>query len=208
MFRSRAVRVALLPVLLLAGSGCGPTLGAIEARHGAPDAASRVLVAYGTWAGSTAEVADEIGWTLSRSGVMADVLPVQSVKDLAPYTAFVIGSGIRAGKVQGDVLDFVRLNRAALATKPTAFFIVCMTLHEDTPANRASANAYLDPLRAEVAPVDAGLFAGKLDHDKLGLFASLLARAGGGPPGDHRNWGAIRQWSEALSGRLRVPHTP
>jgi len=199
---SARVCLCMLSICLLAC--CGFTGNEfIEKSYGDQGMTKRVLVAYGSWAGSTAEVADFIGKTLAESGVRVDVKPVESAKSLAGYSAVVIGSAIRAGKVKPEVADFVRDHADELRKMPAAYFVVCMTMKEDTPENRKTVNAYLDPLRETVGPFDAGLFAGKMDYARLGFFARLavqyFVRV---PQGDFRKWDAIRAWTRSIHPRL------
>jgi menaquinone-dependent protoporphyrinogen oxidase len=54
----------------------------------------RILVAYASRAGSTAEVAEVIGRVLREGGPEVDVCPVGAVHSLAGYDALVFGSAI------------------------------------------------------------------------------------------------------------------
>ena len=56
---------------------------------------NKILVTYATCTGSTVGVAEAIGKTLADGGAQVDVLPMQAVKDLAPYQAVVAGSAIQ-----------------------------------------------------------------------------------------------------------------
>ena len=49
---------------------------------------SKILVAYATMAGSTAEVAQAVGEELSRGGLQVKVLPMGEVRDLTPYAVW------------------------------------------------------------------------------------------------------------------------
>lgn len=86
-----------------------------------------------------------------------------------------------------------------------AYFVVCLTMQEDTPEHRQEVSAYLDPVREKVPqiePVDVGLFAGALDPGKLSLPFRLIMRAMKAKPGDYRDWDAIRAWATALRPKL------
>jgi len=81
--------------------------------------------------------------------------------------------------------------------------VVCMTMKDDTPANHKTVDAYLDPLREQVRPVDVGLFAGKMDYSKLGLFArTAVKHFVKVPEGDFRDRNVIKAWSKALLPKL------
>jgi len=148
-----------------------------ENRYGEDKSISpKILVAYATRAGSTAGVADAIGKKLAQSGAVVDVKPLKNVQSLDGYQAVVLGSAIRAGKVLPEIIDFVKAHKGELHKLPVAYFVVGMTLREDTPEKRKTVDAYLNPLRAEITPVDVGLFAGKLDYSKLGFFEKFIVK--------------------------------
>jgi len=156
----------------------------------------KVLVAYSSWCGSTAEMATEMARVITEKGETVDLLPVKDVKDLDAYKSVVLGSAIRVGKWNGDAVDFVQRYQAALAQKPTAFFTVCMTLKDDTAENRQTVSAYLDPVRALVKPRKEGFFAGKVDYKKMNFFMGFLMRNMiKAPEGDYRNWDTVRAWA-------------
>ncbi len=77
-----------------------------------------VLVTYGSWCGSTAEVAEEIGKVLREGGWEVDVLPAKQAQSVDRYQAVVVGTAIRMGRCRGDALKFVTRNKAALDRVP------------------------------------------------------------------------------------------
>ena len=159
----------------------------------------KILVAYATKAGSTAEVAAEIGRVIeSKGGCQVDVRPVGKLNGVDGYDAVVIGSAIRAGKWLPEATKFVEKHRDALGRVPVACFLVCLTLSEDTEENRRTVAAYLDPVREVVQPVEMGLFAGVMDYSKLPFILRLMMKAMKSPQGDFRDWEAIRTWAADL----------
>lgn len=164
----------------------------------------KILVTYASRTGSTAGVAEAIGKTLMESGAQVDVVPMQEVKDLAPYGAVVAGSAIRGSKWLPEAMQFIQTHRAALAQKPFAEFTVCITLAmSNSDQYRAAVASWVAPVRALVRPVSEGLFAGMLDFNKLPLnwdtlMLRLTVAVGIFPRGDHRDWNAIRIWAESL----------
>jgi menaquinone-dependent protoporphyrinogen oxidase len=196
--------LVIISVLIFCRLGGAEDIRLIESKYGEGKSMNgKILVAYGTRAGSTAEVADAIGKKLAEDGVAVDVRPVKNIKNLSGYRAVVLGSAIRAGKLLPEVKSFVKTHKEELQKLPVAYFVVGMTLREDTPEKRKIVNAYLDPLRVEVTPVDAGLFAGKMDYSKLGFFEKFIIKnIIKTPEGDLRNWQEINNWAQRLLSKL------
>ncbi len=162
-----------------------------------------VLVAYASRNGSTRSVAEAIGQTLGAGGVAVDVRAMADVTDLTPYRAVVAGSAIRGGKWLPEAMEFLHTHQAALARKPFAAFLVCITMGSPNPQYRAGVADWMAPVRAVVKPDSEGFFAGVLDLAQLPLSLRTLAfRAavafGALPQGDHRDWAAIRAWATRI----------
>ncbi len=170
----------------------------------------RILVAYATGSGSTAEVAEAVGSALRSSEVTVDVVAAADVTSLEPYAAVVAGSSIRAGRWLPDATDFITFFASELAHRPTAYFTTCLTLVDDTDANRRVVLAYMAPVLAampDVTPVGLGLFAGSLDPARRQIMP-----VDAGPQGDFRDWDAIAAWAHAMRPALldgsAPAHTP
>jgi menaquinone-dependent protoporphyrinogen oxidase len=163
------------------------------------DAKRKVLIAYGTRAGSTAGVAERVAEVLNRNGFAAQAEEVKKVKDTAQYDAVVLGSSVRAGKLKPEVLKFLDKNKAALAAKPFAAFVVCLAMKDWDEKGRTTAATYLEPVRAQVKPVSEGLFAGAYDPSKLGFAERTIMKMIKAPPGDFRKWDEIEAWAATLA---------
>lgn len=169
---------------------------------------NKILVTYASRAGATAGVAEAIGKSLAESGAQVDVRPMSEITDLSPYRAVVAGSAIRGSRWLPEAMQFLQTHQAELARKPFASFMVCATLTmKDGEKYRPGLVEWMAPVRALVKPVSEGYFAGTLDFSKLpfafnvlGMRLAVAMRVF--PPGDHRDWDAIRQWAESLRPRL------
>lgn len=162
----------------------------------------KFLVAYGTAAGSTAEVAEAIGEEMRKAGGQVDVIAVENVKDLSEYDGIVIGSAVRAFHLIPQTRKFLRKFRKQLKQVPLAYFLVCMTMAEETPENIQKATDFAKPMFDLKEPVSLGLFGGCMDPEKLtGMWAKMMKNQ---PHEDKRDWDKIRAWGGELVGKLSV----
>jgi menaquinone-dependent protoporphyrinogen oxidase len=165
----------------------------------------RILVTYASRSGSTAEIAEAIGRTLSEGGMKVDVVSMNDVRDLSLYDAVVAGSAIQGSKWLPEAVQFIHSNRTALAQKRFAMFTVCITMAMKNATNyRQGVLSWVAPVRSMVKPLSEGLFAGMLDFKKLPfswnvLMLRLTVALGIFPHGDHRDWNAVRAWADELN---------
>jgi len=169
----------------------------------------RALVAYASWAGSTAEVSEAVAGRLRERGFEVDVERAADVGSLDGYSAVLLGTAVRAGRLHRDAPRFVERHRAALTGRPVAYFLVCMTMREDTEENRRTARAFLDPLfekAPDVRPVGVGLFGGVIPSGdelrKRPLRQRVLFKVVEKLAGDFRDWDAISAWVGETADKL------
>ena len=160
--------------------------------------AGRVLVAYASKSGWTAEVAARLGDYLRARGADVTVAPVQDISGVGDYAALVVGSGVRVGGWLPEALAFLSRHQAELRGKPTALFTVHLLATEDTPESATKRRAYAAKARALVTPVAEACFAGGLALERLGLLERLLTRAVKAPEGDFRDWAQVEAWAEVV----------
>ena len=174
----------------------------------------RILVAYDTIHGSTAEVAKEIGAALCDRGSQVDVRFVGNVSGLTDYDAVILGSAIYEFRWLPDATAFLKNNTAALSAMPVAYFIVGASLFQDTPENRdAAKKSFIDPVLAEypdIKPLSIGLFGGAVDFKKeqYNLFEKFVLRilgliVGFKDSADWRNWEYINSWANEVGDKLQ-----
>ncbi|MDF1519729.1 MAG: flavodoxin domain-containing protein [Brevefilum sp.] len=152
----------------------------------------RILITYGTVAGSTEEVARTIGEEMQNAGALVEIKPVEDVKSVEGYDGLVVGSAVRMFHLLGKTRRFLRKHKKALENLPLAFFVVCLTMGEETPENIERAKGYAKPMLGVKDPVSLGLFGGCIDHEKLTDFFGKSMKSV--PEQDHRDWDKIRAW--------------
>jgi len=166
---------------------------------------NKVLVAYGTKYGATAEIAERIGQVLREAGLGADVQPADRVGDLPPYAAVVLGSAVYIGQWRKEAAKFLKTNEAALAEKPIWLFSSGPT-GEGDPVELAQGWRFpgkLQPIADRIQPRDIAIFLGAADESKMGRLDRWLLKNVKAPMGDFRDWDAIAAWATAIAKALQ-----
>ncbi len=78
----------------------------------------RLLVAYATKYGATAEIAEKIGAVLHEEGFHVDVMEAAEVRDVVPYVAVVVGSAVYAGSWRKEAAELLTQHAGELAERP------------------------------------------------------------------------------------------
>jgi menaquinone-dependent protoporphyrinogen oxidase len=198
---------------------------------------SRILVAYATMAGSTAEVAQVVGEAIDKSGLQVDVLPISEVKDLKAYGGVVVGGPMIMGWHR-DSLRFLKKQRDTFQHIPLAVFVMAMSLTQTSETSLEGVPVYVDEKLAKpperegslnfrerytrlmnylrpifsairpIKPVSIGVFGGRLEYGRLKWWAVLFAMfIIRAPAGERRNWEAIRAWAEGLPAAFKLTET-
>jgi len=188
----------------------------------------KVLVAYATMSGSTAEVARVVGEVVAVEGIPVEVLPLEKVIDLTGYDAVILGAPMIMGWHR-SALRFLRRHRGELKRIPLAIFALAMSLTSTGDTNVDRVPVYVDQdlskppidpghltLRERYAnlthysssilkaagfarPISLAIFGGRLDYFRLKLLAKLFVMLViQAQPGDRRNWQVIRSWASSL----------
>ena len=164
----------------------------------------KVLVAYATKKGATAEIAEEIGRVLQQAGLLTDILPIDRVTDLSPYKAVVLGSAVYIGQWQKKAAAFLQANEEKLAELPVWLFSRCPTGKGD-PVQLMNGWRFpkaLQPIVDRIHARDIAVFHGVLDLKKLNLVEKWMIKNVKAPFGDFRDWEAINAWARAISDAL------
>ncbi len=166
---------------------------------------TRVLVAYATKYGATAEIAEKIGQVILQAGLQTDVLPTDSINDLTPYKAIVLGSAVYVGQWRKDAVAFLEDNEKTMARMPVWFFSSGPTGDGD-PAQLMQGWRFPEaqqPIADRIQPCGIAFFHGVLDLSKLSLGEKLLIKGIKAPVGDFRDWDAITSWAASIADALK-----
>lgn len=162
----------------------------------------RILVAYATRTGSTAEVAETIARHLRARGLSAEARPVGEVSSLDGVSGAVLGSAVRYASWLPEMTDFIATHRDALSAMPVVFFTMHMLALGDDPASVAERSKYTAKARDQITPVEDVFFEGMIDTARLSVFDRLAVRLVKSPVGDRRDWDRIAGWADGLAARL------
>jgi len=160
-----------------------------------------LLVAYASKTGSTQEVAEAVTLELQQQGFEVDLFSARDVKEIKKYAGVILGTAVRMNRPVGEAMKFIKKYRDELNAVPTVLFSLGLTMKENTPASRQSAEVALDPIAEEIKTVEIATFGGNLDLSKLlpiMRFAFSQDKSGNMAEGDYRDWEAIRSWAKSL----------
>ncbi len=159
---------------------------------------TRVLVAYGTEHGSTAEIAEWIAHDLRSRGLVAEVASAGAVRDVDGFDAVILGGALSGGRWHRDARRFARRYATALRGRPVWLFSSGPLDHSaeerDIPPVRSAARAarWLDA-RGHTT------FGGRLRASARGFPASAMART---RAGDFRDRDQVRAWADTIAADL------
>ncbi|MGB2965128.1 MAG: flavodoxin domain-containing protein [Anaerolineales bacterium] len=165
----------------------------------------KVLVAYASKQGATAEIAEKIGNVIRDAGLVVDVFPADQVRDPGTYDVIVLGSAVYYGRWQKDAVTFLKRNEKFLADLPVWFFS-SGPVGEGDPVDLLD-GWHFPPLQQEIAdriqPRGIRVFHGVLRNDKLNFFEKWIMNNFESPEGDFRDWDAITAWAKTITEGLK-----
>ncbi len=137
----------------------------------------RVLVAYSSNAGSTAEVAKAVGEELGRDAAPVDVRPIREVSadDLAAYAAVVVGGPMIMGWHR-TALGFLKKHRSDFQHIPLAVFATAMSLTQTGETSVGGAPVCVDE-KLPRPPEKEGRLTFKERYARLSNYLSPILRA-------------------------------
>lgn len=167
---------------------------------------NKVLVAYASKYGATAEIAEKIGEELRQAGLQVDVLPVKSIKDVKVYNAVILGSAVYIGQWRKEAVKFLTDNEELLKKQSVWLFSSGPTGKGD-PLELTKGwkfPAKLKPIIERIEPHDVSIFHGAIDIDKLNFLEKFgIIRIVKAPVGDFRDWDTITAWVNSITKELK-----
>ena len=166
---------------------------------------TKVLVAYASKRGATAEIAKKVGEVFRQEGLDVDVVPVNRVSNIVEYKAVIIGSAAYMGMWRKEAVKMLKDNEKLLAERPVWIF-------SSGPAGEGDPVQLLQgwrfpkaqqPIIDRIKPRDIAVFHGKLDPDTMNFFEKAIIKNVKSPTGDFRDWNAITAWAKDIAKSLK-----
>ena len=166
---------------------------------------NKILVAYATKYGATAEIAEKIGKVLRDAGLSVDVVLAHRVTDFDPYKAVLLGSAVYIGGWRREAAGFLKSNEKTLAKKQVWLF-------SSGPTGEGAPEAIMEgwhfpkalqPIADRIRPRDIAFFHGALYEDKIGFVENWMVKNLKAPFGDFRKWDVITAWASAIADTLK-----
>jgi menaquinone-dependent protoporphyrinogen oxidase len=160
----------------------------------------RILVAYSSKMGSTAEIAEAIGEELRKYGAEVDVSDAGTAGPPFEYDAIVLGSAVYAARWLKPARRYLKQNRKQMAHRPTWLF-------QSGPCGPGAQTQRTEPtpkiaaIAREIGVDPPVVFGGNLDPARAkGRIAKWVANSDAA--GDYRDWDQIRGWAASIGERL------
>ncbi len=174
----------------------------------------RVLVAHASKHGSTTGIADRIANRLEAEGIDTVSCPVEEVRDLDAFDAFVVGSAVYVGHWMKEATAFVRRHRDVLSERPVWVFASgpVGTEKVDKEGNdilEVSRPREFGEFATLIRPRDQKVFFGAFDPGAapIGMLERTMRLAPTTallPAGDFRDWDAIDAWAGEIAADVRT----
>ena len=179
---------------------------------------SRILILFASFDGQTARIAERIAATLEKAGHAATVLSadrLEAYRQIENHEALIIGAAVRYDHHSRALEKLVRGNVGAIATRPNAFYSVCLSA--GGPAARPAAAArYIEEFRSRTGwtPGESTSFAGALRYRKYNFMIRFMMRLIVGMAGgetdtrrdyEYTDWQAVERFATRFASTLDIP---
>jgi menaquinone-dependent protoporphyrinogen oxidase len=161
--------------------------------------AKNMLIAYGSWSGTTQMVAETLAKEFERADYFVNVVSADKVRTVSEYDAVILGAAIRMGNPHRAISGFLGRFRDSLKNIPVAYFIVCLTAKDDDTESQSKCMDFVNTLQGkapEIHPVDIQVFAGALDPNNLKFPYNIAMKSIGEM--NHVDMALIHRWADSL----------
>lgn len=159
----------------------------------------KILIAFASRHGATAEIAAAVGRRLDEARFATTVRSADVVSGLSGFDAVIIGSAVYMGRWLPAARDLIAGHGTELRAMPTWLF---SSGPIGTPARPEADSGDGDALRKEIAAVGYHRFTGRLDRKLLSFTERATTRLVGAEEGDFRDWDDIRLWADSIAAHL------
>ena len=166
---------------------------------------TKVLVAYASKRGATAEIARKVGEVLRQEGLDVDVVPAKQVSNPEEYQAVIIGSAAYMGMWRKEAVNLLKNNEKLLSERAVWIFSSGPT-GEGDPVELVQGWRFpkaQQPIIERIKPRDITVFHGKLDPDTMNFFEKAIIKNVKSAIGDFRDWNAITAWAKDIAKALK-----
>lgn len=168
----------------------------------------KILVAYASAHGSTAEMAAFIGRVLDVYDADVTVAHADTVTDVDTFDAFVLGSPIHSSMWLPSLSQFMFRFEEKLSTSPVYLWVSCLIVLEENGYDKVMQHYLWDEAlqKMGIERPAIGVFAGKLDWNRISGSEKWLISSNyegkelpGNMRGDFRDWKTIAAWSHDIA---------
>ncbi|QYJ78903.1 menaquinone-dependent protoporphyrinogen IX dehydrogenase [Shewanella acanthi] len=139
----------------------------------------QTLIIYSTIDGQTLQICRRLQLIAEQAGETVTLVTLEQAEalNLSDFDKVLIGASIRYGKHRPKLYEFVNQHQAVLDTKVNGFFTVNVVARKPLK-NTPDTNPYMQKfLKLSLwQPQQLGVFAGKIDYPKYGLFDRTMIR--------------------------------
>ena len=165
---------------------------------------SRILVAYGSKHGATAEIAEAIADELRGTGATVDCTPAGEVPDLDSYDAVVLGSAVYMKRWRGDARRLLHRRAKELRERPLWLFSSGPIGEDADFASPWCSPRDVLERAAKLGARDHRVFGGRVPLEPENFMARAMQRETPPEHSDLRDWEDIRAWARGIATELEA----
>jgi menaquinone-dependent protoporphyrinogen oxidase len=165
--------------------------------------ATRVLVAYGSKFGSTAEIAEAIAGELRAQGLEVDCVAAGDAKTADGYDGVVLGSAVYMKRWRREARRFLEKHADELERIPFWVFSSGPVGEIDQREPDWEEPAKVIALAERLGVREHVVFGGSVPAEPKGLIQKAMANETPEEFRDLRDWDEIRAWAAGIAGALQ-----